>query len=114
MNVGPTRSAHQATQTVDQALGQSAPMARLLGALAASERCWQAAQGALPPALRPHVRSGPCLDGRWCLFAPNGAVASKLKHCLPLMEAALRDAGLPDTQIAVRILSPGGEAPAAR
>ena len=89
-------------------------MSLLLGALQTSARYWACAQEALPPALRAHVRCGPVLDQRWSLFVPNGAVASKLKHCLPLMEAALRDAGLPDTQIAVRILSPGGEAPAAR
>ena len=81
-------------------------MSLLLGARQTSARYWACAQEALPPALRAHVRCGPVLDQRWSLFVPNGAVASKLKHCLPLLQAALRQAGWPETEIVVKVLQP--------
>lgn len=75
------------------ALARSAPLASLMQRQRDSQARFEAARGALPPSLAPHVRPGPLDADAWTLLAANSAVAAKLRQLEPRIEAALHERG---------------------
>jgi hypothetical protein len=100
--VGHARPAGQALP-VAQALDGSESFVSLMQRLALSRRCYAAVAPLLPEALRDVVRSGPLADGHWSLLADSAAAAAKLRQCLPTLQTALADAGLPVDKIRVKV-----------
>jgi hypothetical protein len=93
-----------ASVPLDEALRRSPSLAGLLERVRESEARWAMARSALPPALASAVRPGPIDDGRWTLLAASGAAASKLRQCLPAIDATLRLQGLAELPIRVKVL----------
>jgi hypothetical protein len=60
----------------------------------------------LPAALQSQVRAGPVDEAGWSLLASNAAVAAKLRHLLPLIDKALREAGWAPTAIRIKVQPP--------
>lgn len=87
------------------AMGESAALAGLLARLRDSRSRYDAIRTILPEALRPHVQPGPIDPKGWTLLAANGSVASKLRHLVPEIEAALQTRGWESIPIRVRIQS---------
>ena len=90
--------------TLAAALRESQPLAGLMQRVRESETRMIAVRSVLPPALRAHVRPGVLDDEGWNLLAPNGAVAAKLRQCLPLIEQVLMEQGWPPTTIRIKVL----------
>ncbi|HET9822274.1 MAG TPA: hypothetical protein VFQ16_10665 [Burkholderiaceae bacterium] len=85
------------------ALARHGGLADLTARLARSRACFDALRGELPEALRDAVQPGPIDDAGWTLLAANAAVASKLRHLLPRLEAVLRSQGAAAPPIRIRI-----------
>ena len=85
------------------AIAASEPLARLGARLRESSARFDCARSALPVELQPYVAAGPIDDSHWTLLAANSAVAAKLRHLLPAIEAALSDAGWPPRALRVRV-----------
>jgi len=98
----PSKQPH--TRPISEALGSSHLLGRLLERLRDSETRMTVVRSVLPPALRAHVRPGVLDDEGWNLLAPNGAVAAKLRQCLPLIEQVLMEQGWPPTTIRIKVL----------
>jgi hypothetical protein len=60
----------------------------------------------LPAALQSQVRAGPVDEAGWSLLASNAAVAAKLRHLLPLIDKALREAGWAPTAFRIKVQPP--------
>lgn len=80
---------------VGQALREHATLALLRQRLDASRRRLQIIAPALPGNLAASLQAGPLDEEGWSLLAANAAVAAKLRHLLPRIEALLAQAGLP-------------------
>ena len=88
---------------VAQALRQHDGLARLGERLEASRRRLRIIAPALPGNLLASVQSGPLDEEGWSLLVANAAVAAKLRHLLPRLEALLAQAGLPG-RIRIKLL----------
>jgi Dna[CI] antecedent, DciA len=88
-----------------QALGQSEALSGLSRRLALSQQRWLVASQTLPPALRAQVRPGVLDDEGWTLMVSSAAAAAKLRNCLPLIEASLREAGWSTLALRIRLAS---------
>lgn len=89
---------------VAEALNRSAPLQGLMARLRAAEARLALVRALLPPALAERVQPGGVEDdGSWTLIAPNPAAAAKLRQWLPTLGAALRERGLGDGRIQVRV-----------
>jgi hypothetical protein len=86
-----------------QALDRSDALGALSRRLALSQQRWAVASQALPSALRTQVRAGVLDDESWTLMVSSAAIAAKLRHCLPLIEASLREAGWPVVALRIRL-----------
>ena len=88
---------------VGDAIEASASLAALLAGHRRSQACFEALRPRLPGLLRSVVRPGPIDEGRWTLFAENGAAAAKLRQLAPdlLAAASCRDPGI--TELKIRI-----------
>ncbi|HVR49779.1 MAG TPA: DciA family protein [Pseudorhodoferax sp.] len=95
---GPRRSF-----TLQQAVADSAPLARLSALVRESSERLAAVQQLIPAPLRPGVRPGPIDDEGWCLLVDNSAAAAKLRHLAPLLQSALRNRGWNVPAIRVKI-----------
>lgn len=93
------------TRPVEEALSGNATLASLLQRLGESNARLADVQGALPTALRPHVRAGVLDETGWNLLVPNGSVAAKLRQCLPAIEQALAERGWKPTTVRVKVQS---------
>lgn len=93
------------TRPIAEALGANATLGSLLERLRESEARMKVVRQVLPPALRPHVRPGVLDETGWNLLAPNGAVAAKLRQCLPAIEQVLVQEGWQATAIRVKVQS---------
>ena len=91
--------------TIAQALDASESLGALARRLSQSRDRWAVASETLPPALRGQVRAGVLDDEGWTLLASNAAAAAKLRHCVPLIEAALRQSGWPAVTLRIRLAS---------
>ncbi|MGQ3051710.1 MAG: hypothetical protein ACT6S0_07995 [Roseateles sp.] len=80
---------------VAQALRAHAGLAQLGERLEASRRRLRIIAPALPGSLLASLQPGPLDEDGWSLLAANAAVAAKLRHLLPRLEALLAQAGLP-------------------
>jgi hypothetical protein len=85
----PTVPAVPNALALDEALQRSEPLADLRRRMNQSADCLRAVRTCLPEGLLPHVHSGPIDADGWTLLAANAAVAAKLKHLRPRIEAAL-------------------------
>lgn len=80
---------------VAQALREHAGLALLGERLEASRRRLRVIAPALPGNLLASIQPGPIDEDGWSLLVANAAVAAKLRHLLPRLEALLAQAGLP-------------------
>jgi hypothetical protein len=80
---------------VAQAMRAHAGLVQLGERLEASRRRLRVITPALPGNLIASLQSGPLDEEGWSLLAANAAVAAKLRHLLPRLEALLAQAGLP-------------------
>ncbi|MEP7100482.1 MAG: hypothetical protein ABI781_08230 [Burkholderiales bacterium] len=90
---------------IEQALQQSAPLARLQGLLRDSNARFEAIRASLPAAMAPHVRPGPIDEAGWSLLAANASVAAKLRQLQPRLEEVLRARGWEVSAIRVKVQS---------
>lgn len=97
----PSQQPH--TRPITEALGAHQLLGQLLARARASQQRFQAIECTLPRSLRQQVRPGVLDDTEWHLLASNAAVAAKLRHCLPLIEQVLREAGWPAVALKVKI-----------
>ena len=91
------------TRPIAEALGSSHMLGHLMARLRESESRLVVAKSVMPPAMRAHIRGGVLDDEGWNLLAPNGAVAAKLRQCLPLIEQALKERGWPAVTVRVKV-----------
>jgi hypothetical protein len=78
-----------------QALRAHEGLVRLGERLEASRRRLRVITPALPGNLIASIQPGPLDEEGWSLLVANAAVAAKLRHLLPRLEALLAQAGLP-------------------
>ena len=90
---------------IEQALQQSAPLARLRELMRELLERFDAIRPALPAPLAQHVRPGPVDDAGWSLLAANAAVAAKLRQLQPRLEEILRERGWQVSAIRVKVQS---------
>ena len=88
---------------IEQALAQSAPLARLQTLMRDSNARFEAIRPAMPPMLAAHVRPGPVDETGWSLLAANAAVAAKLRQLQPRLEALLQERGWQVSAIRVKV-----------
>ncbi|NBQ89857.1 MAG: hypothetical protein EBS47_03010 [Betaproteobacteria bacterium] len=81
-------------RTVGSTLREDASLATLSHRMAQSRACLAAVLPVLPAALRPHLMAGPWDDQGWTLLTRQAAALTKLRQLVPLMEQALKQAGL--------------------
>ena len=104
MNRPPSRpAAVPLPEPLAGALARHGGLADLTARLVRSRACFDAVRGDLPESLRDAVQPGPIDDTGWTLIAANAAVASKLRHLLPHLEAVLRSKGAAALPIRIRI-----------
>jgi len=70
-------------------------LARLGERLEGSRRRLRVIAPALPGTLMASIQAGPLDEDGWSLLVANAAVAAKLRHLLPRLEALLAQAGMP-------------------
>jgi hypothetical protein len=93
------------TRPITEALTASSTLAQLLERLREAEARMVTVRQTLPPPLRAHVRAGVLDETGWNLLVPNGAVAAKLRQCLPAIEQALVERGWKPTSLRVKVQS---------
>ena len=71
----------------------SPALGRLAQRLRESNAMFAAVAGLFPAGLAASVRPGPIDEEGWSLLCANAAVAAKLRHLVPRLEARLRDKG---------------------
>ena len=91
---------------IRQVLDQSAPLVKLLQRVRESRERFDLVSQSLPPALRASVRPGPVDDAGWTLLAANAAVAAKLRHLLPTLQARLAEGGWSTLVLRVKVEMP--------
>jgi len=79
---------------VADALRAHEGLSQLSARLEASRRRLRVIAPALPGPLMASIQPGPLDEDGWSLLAANAAVAAKLRHLLPRLEALLAQAGL--------------------
>jgi hypothetical protein len=80
---------------VAEALRAHEGLSQLSARLEASRRRLRIIGPALPGNLLVSIQPGPLDEDGWSLLVANAAVAAKLRHLLPRLEALLVQAGLP-------------------
>ena len=95
------------TRPIGESLAGDESLANLMARVRASQARLDALADVLPGLLRQHLRAGPLDDEGWTLLAANSAVASKLRHLLPLLAETLVAKGWQATVIRVKVQSAG-------
>lgn len=90
-----TRASIPSPTPVAEAMRAHAGLSQLSARLDASRRRLRVIAPALPGTLLSSLQAGPLDEEGWSLLADNAAVAAKLRHLLPRLEALLAQAGLP-------------------
>jgi hypothetical protein len=93
------------TRPINEALTASPTLAQLLERLREAEARLVTVREVLPAGLRTHVRTGVLDETGWNLLVPNGAVAAKLRQCLPAIGQALVEQGWKPTSLRVKVQS---------
>jgi len=88
---------------MQEALRQSAPLARLQQLMRDSSARFDAIHPLLPPPLASQVKPGPVDEDGWTLLASNASVAAKLRQLRPRLEDALRARGWQVSSIRVKV-----------
>lgn len=101
----PSKAGGPHTRPITEALAANTTLGLLLQRLQEAEARMGTVRQVLPPALRVHVRSGALDETGWNLLVPNGAVAAKLRQCLPAIEEALLVRGWKPTSLRVKVQS---------
>lgn len=78
---------------IRQVLAHNEPLQRLQQRVKASNERLNAVRGCLPVPLLLHIKAGPLDDDHWTILVSNQAVAAKLRHFQPHIEAALQSQG---------------------
>ena len=101
----PSRGARQVPDPlpIAQALNGHSGLARLGLLIRESNRRMEIVAPALPGALTRFVRPGPIDEEAWTLLAANAAVAAKLRHLQPRLEAMLEEQGLRPAHVRVKV-----------
>lgn len=89
---------------IANALRAHAGLAHLGQRLEASSRRLHTILPALPDTLRASIQAGPLDETGWSLLVANAAVAAKLRHLLPRLEALLAQAGLTPAVIRIKLV----------
>ncbi len=92
------------SKSIGQVLTQSDPLLNLQQRVKASGQRLDAVSDCLPLPLIPHIKSGPLDDQHWTLLVSNQAVAAKLHHLKPRIEAALESHGWPARTLRIKVL----------
>jgi hypothetical protein len=90
---------------MQEALGRSAPLARLQQLLRESQARFDAVRTVLPAALASHVKPGPIDEHGWSLLVANASVAAKLRQLQPRLEDVLKARGWQVTAIRIKVQS---------
>jgi hypothetical protein len=91
---------------VSDAFSHTGPLADLLRRQRQSEQRWRAAQQVLPRGLADATQPGPWDSTGWTLLTTSGAIAAKLRQCVPAIEAQLRAQGLETAAIVIKVSRP--------
>ena len=89
---------------IAEALRAHEGLAQLGQRLEASRRRLRTISPALPGNLLVSVQAGPLDETGWSLLAANAAVAAKLRHLQPRLEALLSQAGLAPAVIRIKLI----------
>lgn len=92
---------------IARALAGHEGLARLGRLLHESNRRMAVVLPALPGTLSRFVRPGPVDEEGWSLLAANAAVAAKLRHLQPHLEAMLAEQGIQPHQIRIKVQQQG-------
>lgn len=90
-------------QSIARALAGHEGLARLGRLLHESNRRMAVVLPALPGTLSRFVRAGPVDEEGWSLLAANAAVAAKLRHLQPHLEAMLAEQGIHPHQVRIKV-----------
>ncbi|MFN4004995.1 MAG: hypothetical protein ACK4J1_09855 [Hylemonella sp.] len=93
---------HQAIP-LQQAVQESAVLARLSELGADSAARLKAVEPIIPAVLRPLVSAGPINGSIWCLIVNGNAAAAKLRQLLPAMQAQLCNKGWQVSAIRLKV-----------
>ena len=86
-----------------EALQGHETLGALLDRWRTAQRCLHAAGPVLGPALAAALRPGPLQDDCWVILADSGTAASKVRQLLPRITVTLREAGIPVSEVKVRV-----------
>ncbi|WP_246448130.1 hypothetical protein [Roseateles oligotrophus] len=92
---------------IANALAQHEGLARLGILLRESNRRMDIIKPALPGALTRFVKPGPVDEDGWTLLAANAAIAAKLRHLQPRLEAMLAEMGMVPAKVRVKVQQQG-------
>jgi hypothetical protein len=101
----PSKAGGPHARPINEALAANTALGQLLQRLKEAEARMDTVREALPSSLRAHVRAGVLDETGWNLLVPNGAVAAKLRQCLPAIEQALVVRGWKPTSVRVKVQS---------
>jgi hypothetical protein len=93
------------SRPIAESLARDEGLAGLMARVRDSQARLEALADVLPTSLRAHLRAGPLDEEGWTLLAANAAVASKLRHLLPMLAEALLAKGWQATSIRVKVQS---------
>ncbi|MEY4561419.1 MAG: hypothetical protein RLZZ618_696 [Pseudomonadota bacterium] len=88
---------------MEEALGRSAPLAKLQQLLRDSRARFEDIRSCLPTTLAMHIQPGPVDDEGWSLIAANASVAAKLRQLQPRLEETLKARGWQVTSIRIKV-----------
>ncbi|CAN5888839.1 hypothetical protein BH11PSE8_BH11PSE8_33020 [soil metagenome] len=91
---------------IEEALRNSAPLARLQELMRDSNARFDAIRASLPAAMVAHVKPGPVDETGWSLLAANASVAAKLRQLQPRLEDVLRAGGWTLATIRIKVHVP--------
>lgn len=87
-----------------QAFGRDPVLKDLLGRAQRSEQLLQSILPLIPPALRQQIRPGSWDGNIWHILVPHAAAATRLRYCMPALEAHLRTKGHDVREIRIQVL----------
>lgn len=97
------RSSPSGTRSVAEALQGHETLGALLNRWHLAQQCMQAALPVVGAGLATALRAGPIEDGCWVILADSGTAASKARQLLPRISAVLQQAGMPVSEVKVRV-----------
>jgi len=99
------------TRPLEEALQRHTTLGDLLRRARDSQAMLAVACQALPPAVRPYVAAGTVDDDGWTLLVRTTTLAGKLRHAVPLVQEALREAGWQVKAVRIRVMESSSPLP---